>query len=82
MARNEVMVKRDFETRAAALFVQLAGKFDANVQIEVEGKKTNCKSLMGVIAVGVFEGQSVTLSAAGADADAAVRELGAFLESV
>ena len=82
MTKNEVTVKRDFETRAAALFVQMAGKFDANVQIEVEGKKTNCKSLMGVIAVGVCEGKNVVLAAEGADAEEAVRELRAFLESV
>lgn len=82
MTRSEVTVKRDFETRSAALFVQLAGRFDASVQIEVEGKKTNCKSLMGVIAVGVFEGQSVTLSAEGEDAQEAVRELCTFLGSV
>jgi len=81
MTKNEVTVKRDFETRAAALFVQMAGKFEANIQIEVEGKKTNCKSLMGVIAVGVCEGKNVVLAAEGADAQEAVRELGTFLES-
>ena len=82
MTKNEVTVKKDFETRVAARFVQLAGKFEANVQIEVDGKKTNCKSLMGVIAVGVCEGKNVILSADGADAEAAVSELCAFLGSI
>jgi len=79
MTKNEVTVKRDFEARAAALFVQLAGKFEVNTKIEVDGKKTSCKSLMGVIAVGVSQGKSVILSAEGSDAEEAVMELSDFL---
>ena len=79
MIKNEVQVKRDFEARPAALFVQLAGKFEANTKIELAGKKISCKSLMGVIALGVSEGQNVVLSAEGVDAEAAVKELSEFL---
>jgi len=79
MIRSEVTVKRDFEARAAALFVQMAGKFDAETKIEVNDKKISCKSLMGVIAIGVSQGQHAVLSAEGADAETAVKELCEFL---
>jgi len=79
MIRREVTVKRDFEARAAALFVQIAGKFEAEAKIEMDDKKVSCKSLMGVIAIGISQGQHAALSAEGVDAEAAVKELGDFL---
>ena len=79
MSKNEVLVKRVFEARPAALFVQLAGKFQSEIKIGVGNKKTNCKSLMGVIALGVTEGVNVVLTAEGADAEAAIKELSEFL---
>ena len=81
MTKNELKVKRNFEARSAALFVQLAGKFEANTKIEIGSKKTSCKSLMGVISLGIMEGQNVILTAEGADAGAAVRELSDFMET-
>jgi len=80
MIKNEVQVKRDFDARLAALFVQLAGKFEANTKIEVDNKKTSCKSLMGVVALGILEGNSVTLTAEeSADAGEAVGALSEFM---
>ena len=81
MIKNEVKIKRNFDTRSAALFVQLAGNFETNVKIELGNKKTSCKSLMGVISLGVLEGQNVILTAEGADAETAVKELCGFLEA-
>ena len=80
MAEKKVQVKRDLQARTAAHFVQLAGKFEANTKIALGAKYTSCKSIMGMISLGVTEGQEVILSAEGIDAEEAVRELSAFME--
>jgi len=79
MLKKQIKSKRNLDTRSAAHFVQLAGKFEANITIEIDNKKTSCKSLMGLISLGVMEGQDVLLTAEGVDAAAAVEALEEFV---
>jgi len=80
MVEKKVQVKKDLQARTAALFVQLAGKFEANTKIALGSKQTSCKSLLGMISLGVLEGHDVVLTAEGADAKEAVKELSDFME--
>jgi len=80
MTDKKVQVKRDLQARTAALFVQLAGKYEANTRIALGNKRTNCKSIMGMISLGVSKGHEVILSGEGIDADKAINELSAFME--
>ena len=50
-----------------------------NIEIEGEGKNINAKSLMGIMAFGLRDGMSVTISAEGNDADKAVETIKKFL---
>jgi len=79
MAEKKVQVKRDLQARTAALFVQLASKFRANTKIALGNKRTNCKSIMGMISLGIAKGHEVIISAEGVDAEEAVKELGNFM---
>ena len=58
-----------------AELVQTACQFD----ISSEGKNINAKSLMGIMAFGLRDGMSVTISAEGNDADKAVETIKKFL---
>ena len=49
------------------------------LDISSEGKNINAKSLMGIMAFGLRDGMSVTISAEGNDADKAVETIKKFL---
>ena len=55
--------------------------FDEQIHIDIssEGKNINAKSLMGIMAFGLRDGMSVTISAEGNDADKAVETIKKFL---
>ena len=73
--------KQGLHARPAALFVQIANKFDSNISVSKGKLKVNGKSIMGIMMLEAGRGSKVTLIASGADAEKAVRELEALLLS-
>jgi len=61
--------------RAAALFVQIANRFSCNVYIEFNGKKVSGKSIIGVMSLGAFLGEEITIITNGIDEKEAIEEL-------
>ncbi len=61
--------------RPAALFVQIASRYNSEVTIQKDGEKVNGKSIMGILTLGVQPGVTVTLEADGEDADQVIVEL-------
>ncbi len=57
--------------RAATKFVQLAGKYDAEVFLEKDGQEVNGKSIMGVLMLVGSKGSQIIIRASGSDAVAA-----------
>ena len=49
------------KSRPAALFVQVASKFSSQILIESENRKVNAKSIMGVLSLGLKQGESFYL---------------------
>lgn len=65
--------------RPASLFVQAATASGLSIEL-VKGEKTvNAASILGVISLGVNQGDEVTLRAEGENADAVLDELVALL---
>ncbi len=79
MTQKSITIKSSLDARQAAYFVQTAGKFEAEIQVSINEKKINAKSIMGTIALNMQEGQTATIIANGADELAAVEELAAVL---
>lgn len=79
MKEQKIKVSSGLEARPAALFVQAASKFSSNIKVEIDNKKANAKSIMGVISLGILDGQNVTIIADGTDEAEAVKELEEFL---
>jgi phosphotransferase system HPr (HPr) family protein len=67
-----------FETRPAALIVQTASKYTSHVMVRVGDKTANAKSIMGVISLGVADGQTVTVITDGEDETQAIAALEQF----
>jgi phosphotransferase system HPr (HPr) family protein len=61
------------------LLVQVAGQYKSELHLQMENKKINLKSIMGVISIGRLTGNEVTISANGNDEEAAVDAVSDFL---
>jgi len=71
----EITNPTGLHARPAALFVQTAGKFTANIWIKMDHKKVNAKSIMGLISLAVSKGTEITIIADGEDEDLAMKEI-------
>ncbi|WP_409226949.1 HPr family phosphocarrier protein [Gudongella sp. SC589] len=66
--------------RPAALFVKEANKYESNLEIESENRRVNGKSIIGIMSLGAFHGEEITLSASGPDEEDMVNSLAQLLE--
>lgn len=82
MYSKEVIVRCEsgLHNRQATYFVQKANEFDSSIWIESANRKMNAKSLLGIMSLGIITGVTVTLSASGSDAQAAVDALEVLLQ--
>ncbi len=67
--------KQGLHARPAALFVQIANKFDSDIFVVKDGEEVNGKSIMGILMLAAEKGTKVRLKAIGTDAKEAVIEL-------
>ena len=74
-----VKTKQGLHARPAAMFVQIANKYDANVLVRRGTEEVNGKSIMGIIMLGADHSSEITLVVDGADAEQSLKELEAFL---
>jgi phosphotransferase system HPr (HPr) family protein len=67
--------KQGLHARPAALFVQVANKFDSRITLKRDQEEVNGKSIMGILMLGAEQGTEVLLEADGDDASDALAEL-------
>jgi phosphotransferase system HPr (HPr) family protein len=70
-----VMNKQGLHARPAALFVQIANKFESRITIIRDEERVNGKSIMGILMLGAEQGCQIILEADGKDAEQAIAEL-------
>ena len=82
MFNKEVVVRCEsgLHNSQATYFVQKANEFDSSIWLESSSRKMNAKSLLGIISMVIVTGATVTFSAMGPDAEAAVNALEALLQ--
>ncbi|MCX5666526.1 MAG: HPr family phosphocarrier protein [Candidatus Omnitrophica bacterium] len=73
--------KQGLHARPAALFVQIANKFDSDVMVSKGKIKVNGKSIMGIMMLEAGSGSKVTITTKGEDAQQAIAELESLLLS-
>lgn len=69
----------DMESRPIAHLVQEASQYVSTVYIEMENKKINAKSIMGMMTLRLEKGTDLTVVAEGSDEENAVNGVEAFL---
>ena len=67
--------KSGLHARPAALFVQIANKYDCDISVHKGKQKVNGKSIMGIMMLVAEKGSRVTIIAEGEGAENAAREL-------
>mgnify|MGYP001191883114 FL=1 len=75
--KKELVVKnkQGLHARPAALFVQIANKFDSRITVRHDDEEVNGKSIMGILMLGAEKGSSIIIEADGEDANLAMSEL-------
>lgn len=77
LIKKELIVKnkQGLHARPAAIFVQVANKFDSRITVRRDAEEVNGKSIMGILMLGAEKGSLILVEADGPDAEAALVEL-------
>ena len=77
MTERQITIKnkQGLHARPAAIFVQIANKYESEIMVKKNNEEVNGKSIMGILMLAAEEGSVVTVKAIGSDAEEAVDEL-------
>lgn len=77
LLRKKVVIKnkQGLHARPAALFVQIANKFDSRITVRRNKEEVNGKSIMGILMLGAEKGSTIMIEVEGDDAHMAILEL-------
>ena len=67
------------ETRPIAMLVQLASQFKSRIEIRQDNMVVNAKSIMGMMTLGLVQGQKLEIDVEGEDEENAMLEMENFL---
>ena len=81
MIQKSIQIKLEtgLEARPVAMLVQVASQIDSTVYINVDDRKVNAKSIMGMMSLGLASGENINVTADGEDEEAAIDEIEKFL---
>ena len=74
-----IQMSNSMEATPIAHLVQLANQFGSSIYFEMDEKKVNAKSIMGMMSLVLSSGSTVVIDATGDDEEKAVTELADFL---
>lgn len=73
--------KQGLHARPAAIFVQIANKYDSRITVRRNDEEVNGKSIMGILMLGAEKGSQIIIEVEGSDADLAILELEKIVSS-
>ena len=74
-----INIPKGLEARPVALLVQVASQYESSIYVEIQEKKVNAKSIMGMMSLGLAEGEKITIIANGLDENAAVDAIDKYI---
>lgn len=74
-----VQVDSGLEVRPIAMLVQVAGRFSSEIHIICGKKQVNAKSIMGMMALGIDNGEEIIVRANGQDEQDAIAAIEEYL---
>ena len=81
MIQKDIKIKLSggLEARPVAVLVQVASQYDSTVYLQIDNKKVNAKSIMGMMSLGLNSGEDVTVLIDGADEKEALESIEKYL---
>ena len=76
-----IQIATGLEARPVAVLVQTASQFDSDIYFEVDNKRVNAKSIMGMMTLGINAGEEVIVSADGKDEQDAIASIEKYLSN-
>ena len=67
--------------RPAYMFAELAGQFDATIELEKDGERIDGKSILSILTLAAGHGEKIILKASGPDAEKALTALGDLVDA-
>ncbi len=71
----EIKNTEGLHARPATYFIQKANSFRSSIWVENSDRRANAKSLLGVLSLGISQGDIITILAEGPDEESAVEGL-------
>ena len=78
----KVIDKTGIHARPATNIVNVAQKFNSDLNLEYKGKSVNMKSIMGVMSLGIPYDSEITITAEGSDELEAIGEIESSMKKV
>jgi phosphocarrier protein HPr len=75
LRKIEIKNKLGLHARAAALLVQTANRFSAQISLSKDGQTADGRSIMGVLTLAATQGSKIQVEAVGDDAEQAVKAI-------
>lgn len=81
MTKKSVVIglANGLEATPIALLVQNATKFSSSIYLTTENKRVNAKSIMGLMSLGLLNGDSIMVEVDGEDEENAIAEIERFI---
>lgn len=76
-----INIPSGLEARPVALLVQVASQYESKIMVQTGSKQINAKSIMGMMSLGLNEGEDLTVIADGADEEDAIAHIEKYLTS-
>ena len=83
MIKKEITIElaKGLEARPVAVFVQTASQYESQIIVEYREKRVNAKSIMGMMSLGIAQGEKVVVAAEGPDEAEAIAGVQKYLTS-
>jgi len=72
--------KEETLMKAIAMLIQISSGYNASIYISKEGRRANAKSLLGVLSLGISDGDCLEITVDGDDGASAISELKVYME--
>ena len=74
-----INIPKGLDARPVALLVQVASQYESSIYVEIQEKKVNAKSIMGMMSLGLAQGEQITIIAHGPDEQDAVNAIDTYI---
>ncbi len=77
----KIEIPAGLDPTTIAMFIQIASQYESSVYVEVENKKINAKSIMGMMTLGLKKGDSISVTANGNDEENVVSHIEKYVQN-